>query len=131
MISIFSDIYANMSNHLELPFGLKVLPDRTGLISSSFVLFVWLYGHIAVFIPILLPHHKDGNVPSLVFYGKIYDCIYVLYRRLETNSHWQCFAGYILLSLCTITCFFQAMFSSPGVVPRVATDKVTLDVLQF
>lgn len=89
-----------MSNHFEVPFGLKVLPDRAGLLSSSFVLFVWLYGHIVVFIPILLPHYKDGNVSSLVVYG------------------------YILLSLCTIICFFRAMFSNPGVVPRVATENV-------
>lgn len=75
-----------MSNHLELPFGLKVLPDRAGLLSSSFVLFVWLYGHIAVFIPIILPHYRDGNISSLVVYGKSSNKALVTIFKIMCNS---------------------------------------------
>lgn len=89
-----------MSTHLRLCFGLKLLLDRRGLISSSFILFIWLYGHLIVFLPILLPQYKDGNVSAIPV------------------------AAYVILSLCTFIAFFRSMFSDPGKVSNVKKEEI-------
>ncbi|XP_039259677.2 palmitoyltransferase ZDHHC21-like [Styela clava] len=89
-----------MADFVQLPFGAKLLWDRKGLISSSVVLFIWMYGHLIVFLPILVPHYKDGNISSITI------------------------SGYLFLSIATIVAFFRSMFSDPGKVEKVEDTKI-------